>query len=172
MEPKQEPRRGGEARRRRSPRARRAARDELEISSFRLGNAPFVQRWATPWATIHNKVSRLAPVGVRFDRVLPKGPCSVRAQLGRKVSASWRLIEWRGVGVSRRRRRWRSHRLLGATIVVAIVAVLWGAADLGYVALKGRTDQLQASLSMDLQAGQSELEAGKASLTQANSKHD
>jgi hypothetical protein len=47
-----------------------------------------------------------------------------------------------------------------------------GGSALGYVNLKGRADQLQANLTVDLQAGQRELEAGKASLTQASTKHD
>jgi hypothetical protein len=47
-----------------------------------------------------------------------------------------------------------------------------GGSALGYVNLKGRADQLQANLTVDLQAGQRELEAGKGSLTQASTKHD
>jgi hypothetical protein len=47
-----------------------------------------------------------------------------------------------------------------------------GGSAFGYVNLKGRADQLQANLTVDLQAGQRELEAGKASLTQASTKHD
>ena len=71
---------------------------------------------------------------------------------------------------SRRRRR-RSHTLLAIVVLVAIV-LGGGASALGYVNLKGRADQLQANLTVDLQAGQRELEAGKASLAQANTKHD
>jgi hypothetical protein len=47
-----------------------------------------------------------------------------------------------------------------------------GGSAIGYATLKGRTDQLQATLTTDLQAGQRELEAGKTSLTQASTKHD
>jgi hypothetical protein len=47
-----------------------------------------------------------------------------------------------------------------------------GGASAGYLALKPRADQLQAAITADLQGGQRELEAGKASLIQANSKHD
>lgn len=73
---------------------------------------------------------------------------------------------------SRRRRRLRSHRLM-ATLVAAIVVVgIGGVTDLAYVSLKSRADQLQAGLTVDLQAGQQELDAGKASLTAANTKHD
>ena len=72
----------------------------------------------------------------------------------------------------KRHRRWRSRKLLATLIVVAVVAALGGAADLAYVSLKGRAAQLQSDLTVYLQAGQSELEAGKASLTQANTKHD
>lgn len=71
---------------------------------------------------------------------------------------------------SRRRRR-RSHTLLAVAVVVAIVIGVGGAA-VGYATLKPRADELQARLTADLLAGQRELEAGKASLTQANSKHD
>lgn len=53
-----------------------------------------------------------------------------------------------------------------------IIAGLAGGSDLGYVALKGRADRLQAALTADLEAGQRQLEAGKASLQSANSKHD
>jgi hypothetical protein len=57
-------------------------------------------------------------------------------------------------------------------IVIAIVAGAGSATYLGYVNLKSRVDRLQAQLTIDLQAGQSELEAGKASLQAANTKHD
>jgi hypothetical protein len=56
--------------------------------------------------------------------------------------------------------------------VVAILAGAGGATYLGYTNLKGRVDRLQAALTTDLQAGQRELEAGKASLLAANSQHD
>src|SRR5713101_4057203 len=73
---------------------------------------------------------------------------------------------------SKRRRRWRSHRLLSAVVGVAILAGAGGAAFFGYANLKGRVDRLQALLTADLQAGQRELEAGKASLQAANTKRD
>jgi hypothetical protein len=76
------------------------------------------------------------------------------------------------VGSAKQPSRWRSRKLLATLIVVAVVAGLGGAADLAYVSLKGRAAQLQADLTVYLQAGQRELEAGKASLTQANTKHD
>ena len=53
-----------------------------------------------------------------------------------------------------------------------IVAGIGGGSYVGYVTLKSQAAQLQANLTADLQAGQSELEAGKTSLTEANSKHD
>jgi hypothetical protein len=62
--------------------------------------------------------------------------------------------------------------MLAVAIAVLLVAGVGGAADIGYITLKGRADQLQASLTGDLQAGQGELEEGKANLTQANTDHD
>ena len=73
---------------------------------------------------------------------------------------------------STRRRRSRSHKLLAAGITIAVVAGIGGGSALGYSALKTRADKLQAALTVDLQAGQRELEAGKASLTQANANRD
>lgn len=58
-----------------------------------------------------------------------------------------------------------------AVVILTLVSVGGGSA-LAYTTLKSRTDQLQAALTSYLQAGQRELEAGKASLTEANSKHD
>ena len=52
------------------------------------------------------------------------------------------------------------------------MAGLAGGTDVAYSAVKSRADRLQAELTADLQAGQRELEAGKTSLTEANSKHD
>ena len=75
------------------------------------------------------------------------------------------------VGSTRRRRR-RSHKLLAAGISVAVLAGIGGGAALGYSTLKTRVDRLQAALTVDLEAGQRELQAGKASLTDANTKHD
>lgn len=57
-------------------------------------------------------------------------------------------------------------------VVVAILASIGGGTYVGYIALKGRVDRLQAGLTTDLQTGQRELEAGKASLQEANTKHD
>src|SRR5438309_2752734 len=71
-----------------------------------------------------------------------------------------------------RRRRLRSHKLVAALVVLIVLASVGGAGDLGYIALKSRADQLQANLTVALEAGQHELEAGKDSLNQANSKHD
>jgi hypothetical protein len=71
-----------------------------------------------------------------------------------------------------RHRRRRSHKLLAATIAVLVLAGIGGGIGLGYHFLKVRADQLQASLTRDLENGQNQLEAGKATLQQANAKHD
>jgi hypothetical protein len=78
------------------------------------------------------------------------------------------------VGGSSRRRRRRSRWLLGAVVAVAIVLVTGAGAGawVGYGALKTDSDRLQSQVTADIQAGQRELEAGKASLAQANEKHD
>src|SRR5437868_4854946 len=55
--------------------------------------------------------------------------------------------------------------------LVFTVGLLAGSAS-AYLAIKTRTDNLQAQLTNDLQAGQRELEAGKASLEAANAKRD
>ena len=73
---------------------------------------------------------------------------------------------------STRRRRLRSHKLLASGITIAVIAAIGAGSALGYSALKTRADKLQAALTVDLQAGQQELEAGKAILTQANANHD
>jgi hypothetical protein len=52
------------------------------------------------------------------------------------------------------------------------LVAIGGGADIGYAQVKTRTDQLQAALTVKLQAGQAQLEAGKASLSQANGNHD
>lgn len=72
----------------------------------------------------------------------------------------------------KRHRRWRSRKLLATLIVVAVVGGLGGAADLAYISLKGQAAQLQTELTAYIQAGQFELEAGQASLKQANAQHD
>jgi len=53
-----------------------------------------------------------------------------------------------------------------------VVSGIGGSSALGFASLNARATQLQAELTADLQAGQKELEAGKASLSQANTKHD
>jgi hypothetical protein len=75
------------------------------------------------------------------------------------------------VGASERRRR-KSNRLVAAAIAVAIVAGVGGGSAIAYASVKSRADRLQAALLANLQAGQHELEAGKAALTQANSNHN
>jgi hypothetical protein len=56
--------------------------------------------------------------------------------------------------------------------VVVIAGGIGGGAYIGYGSLKNQAAQLQANLTADLQAGQRELEAGKAGLTQANTTHN
>jgi hypothetical protein len=73
---------------------------------------------------------------------------------------------------SKRRRRLRTHKLLAATTFLAVIAVLAGGTDLAYASVRSSVDQLQTQLTTVLQAGQRELEAGKASLGQANKEHD
>ena len=73
---------------------------------------------------------------------------------------------------SKRSRRRRIRRLIAAGVTVVLVAGVGGGAYVGYQVLKRQAAQLQAQLTTDLQAGQRELEAGKASLTEANSKRD
>jgi hypothetical protein len=73
---------------------------------------------------------------------------------------------------SKRHRRQRSYRQIAVPIVVVILAGLGGGGYLAYASLKTRAGQLQAALTVDLQAGQKELEAGKAGLTSANNNHD
>jgi hypothetical protein len=53
-----------------------------------------------------------------------------------------------------------------------VVAGLAGGTGLAYGSVKSQADHLQASLTGFLEAGQRELEAGKSSLSEANSKHD
>lgn len=61
---------------------------------------------------------------------------------------------------------------MAAGIVGLIVLGLGGGSAFAYSEVKSRADRLQAALTVQLQAGQHELEAGKTSLSQANSKHD
>ena len=70
-----------------------------------------------------------------------------------------------------RHRRRHSHKLLAGAIAILTLAGFGGTA-IGYISIKPKADQLQAELMSYLQAGQKELEAGRASLAEANSKHD
>ena len=70
-----------------------------------------------------------------------------------------------------RRRRRHSHKVLAAALTVLILAGLGGAL-LGYLFVKPSVDRLQTELMSYLQAGQRELEAGKATLTDASTEHD
>jgi hypothetical protein len=108
------------------------------------------------------------PRGVAWEgRVEVGAGYTVPVTYSRRLSAATLPV---GVRYTRRRRR-RSHKLLAASLLVA-VAALAGGTVVGYVAVKSRADQLQAQLTTDVQAGQKELEAGKASLAQANAKRD
>src|SRR6202011_2778446 len=124
-------------------------RDELEISSFLADGAPFA-RWRVPLAADRSRVPRLAPVGLS-QSFAPDKVARVRS--------------------SRRRRR-HTHKLLAATILLVVLVMVAGGTNLAYAAVKSEAAQLQAQLTVDLQAGQTELEAGKANLTQANRDHD
>jgi hypothetical protein len=73
---------------------------------------------------------------------------------------------------TKRHRRLRTHKLLATLIVLVVVAALSGATELAYGNVKSQGEQLQASLTSQLQAGQHELESGKDALKQANAKHD
>lgn len=66
----------------------------------------------------------------------------------------------------------RRGKLVAVGMAVLILAGLAGGIDITYAQVKQRADGLQAALTSDLEAGQQELEAGKTSLSEANSKHD
>ena len=93
-----------------------------------------------------------------------------RPQIGH-IGAGARLIQWRGLASTRQRRR-RSRKLIVALALLIALVAIGGGADIGYAQVKARAAQLQAALTVKLQAGQAQLEAGKASLNQANAKHD
>lgn len=61
---------------------------------------------------------------------------------------------------------------MALAIVVVIVACSGIASVLAYATLKGQAGQLQAQLTVHLQAAQGELEAAKVSLKSANASHD
>lgn len=73
---------------------------------------------------------------------------------------------------SSRQRRRRSHKLIVALALLIALVAIGGGADIGYAQVKAQAAQLQAALTVKLEAGQKELEAGKTSLSEANSKHD
>jgi Protein of unknown function (DUF4012) len=70
------------------------------------------------------------------------------------------------------RYRCRRRALLALAIVIVIVACSGVASVLAYTTLKGQASQLQAQLTVHLQAAQHELEAAKVSLKSANASHD
>ena len=69
-------------------------------------------------------------------------------------------------------RRAFARRLLILGLIVLILLGLAGGTVLGYAEVKTNANQLQADLSYDLQQAQQQLEQGKTTLEQANSKHD
>ena len=69
-------------------------------------------------------------------------------------------------------RRRRLSALLALAIVVMIVGGSGVASVIAYVSVKSQAIQLQAQLTVHLQAGQTELEAAKTSLKLANANHD
>ena len=58
------------------------------------------------------------------------------------------------------------------TVVVALLAGIGSGGAFAYETVKNKAANLQTLLTAHLQAGQSDLEAGKASLKQANTNHD
>jgi hypothetical protein len=69
----------------------------------------------------------------------------------------------------RRRHRWP---LIALLVVLVMLAGIGGGSYVAYGNIRGQAAHLQAQLTTHLQAGQTELEAGKASLKSANAKHD
>src|SRR5207253_10202694 len=61
---------------------------------------------------------------------------------------------------------------LAVAIIVGTVALLAGGSEIAYANVKSRAELLQANLTLELEAGQKELEAGKETLKQANADHD
>ena len=78
---------------------------------------------------------------------------------------------WPRLRLSDRRRR-RRHALWALAIVVVIVAASGIASAVAYTSVASDAKQLQAQITVHVKSGQSELEAGKASLKLANSNHD
>ena len=79
------------------------------------------------------------------------------------------------MGARRRRHQKRPRKLLAGIIASLVVVGVAGAgfgALAGYGAVRSNADKLQAVLTAHVEGGQQELEAGKASLEQANAKHD
>jgi len=70
------------------------------------------------------------------------------------------------------RRRRRRRALIAAITAGVIVLVLAGGTGFAYITVDKQAKELQAQLTVHLQTGQSELEAAKTSLKQANVKHD
>ena len=65
------------------------------------------------------------------------------------------------------------RRALVALAIVGVVLISGGiAADVVYMSVRSQANQLQAQLTVHLEAGQSDLEAAKNSLKAANSTHD
>lgn len=86
--------------------------------------------------------------------------------------AAPRVIEARPTRLPPRAGRRRRRVLLVLGILVALFAAMGGGGAFAYVAVKSKAAQLQAQLTVHLQAGQADLEAAKASLKLANANHD
>ncbi len=87
------------------------------------------------------------------------------------MTASTAATRWPRLSASERTRR--RLRALGALAIVIVIVGCSGVASvLAYTSVKGQAGQLQAQLTVHLQAGQTELEAAKTSLKSANSTHD
>jgi len=84
------------------------------------------------------------------------------------------LAKPRRFGWSRTRTRplKRRRRRSIAAVVVAILLGLGGGSALAYASVKQQTQQLQDELASHVKSGQTELEAAKSSLKQANNSHD
>ncbi len=72
----------------------------------------------------------------------------------------------------RPRRPKRRRAVIAAWIAIAILAGLGGGGALAFITVKQQAQQLQDQLTSHMKSGQTELEAAKTSLKQANSSHD
>ncbi len=97
------------------------------------------------------------------DRVEPAAPAIPNDYAGvtiRRRSSRPRL---------RKSRRWR---LIAAAVVLVVLLGAGGATAYAYASVKNQAAGLETTLLVHLQSGQTELEAARASLSQANATHD